>query len=178
MTRAGRRPVVLCAVLAVAASVSGCKVLQRADTVPSPLTTAAANALQAPASTGSGTCPFGAGAVDAAFGGGWTVSSLPTGGCNYTRSGRSILVSTVPLPKDAKGRAAALTRVRKPCDSGSTQTLTDAAPGSFVCRQEALVEAATISGDHLLVLCTAAGSDAAQVPAIQAQLGALIEAAS
>jgi hypothetical protein len=151
-------------------------VLQRADPAPNPLTSAAANALAAP--TGSGPCPFAAGAVDAVLGAGWTASSLPTGGCSYTRGSRSILLSTVPLPTDAKGRDAALTRVRKPCDAGSTRPLAGAVPGSFVCRQDSLVEAATVSGDHLLVLCTAAGPDPAQVPARQTQLGALLEAAA
>ncbi|HEY3714952.1 MAG TPA: hypothetical protein VGL39_10535 [Jatrophihabitantaceae bacterium] len=178
MMRAGRRLVVLGAVFAVAASVSACNVLKRADTTPSRLTTAAANAVEAPAAGDVGACPFAATDVEAILGGRWAVSNAPSGGCNYTADGRTILVSTVPLPQGAQARQAALARVRKPCDAASTQTLAGAGPGAFVCQQDTLVEAATISGDHLLVLCTAAGSDPAQVPGIQAQLGDLVSGAS
>lgn len=171
MTRAGRRLVVLGAVLATSAGVSGCKVLRRADPSPGESTTAAANALAVPTGGDPSTCPIGAAAIDAALGGPWKVASLPSGGCNYTHADRTILVSTVPLPKDAAGRVAALARARKPCDAGSARMLRSDA---FVCRQDTLVEAAAISGDHLLVLCTAAGSDATQVPAIQSQLSKLV----
>src|SRR5882762_998123 len=133
MTRAGRRLVVLGAVLAVAASVSACNVLKRADTTPGPLTTAAADAVEAPAAGDVGTCPFAATDVDAVLGGRWTVSNAPGGGCNYTGGGRTILVSTVPLPKGAQARQAALARVRKPCDAGSTQTLAASEAGAFAC---------------------------------------------
>jgi len=177
MMRAGRRLVVLGAVLALAASASACNVLKRADTKPSPLTTAAANAVQAPAAGDVDACPFAATDVDAVLGGRWTVSNASGGGCNYTGGGRTILVSTVPLPKGAQARQAALARVRKPCDAGSTQTLAASEAGAFACQQDTLVEAATIAGDHLLVLCTAAGSDPAQVPGIQAQLGDLLSRA-
>src|SRR6266536_3425545 len=170
MTRAGRRLAVLGAVLAVAASASACKVLRRAS-APSALTTAAANAVQVPA---AGDCPFDVAVVDAAVGGRWTVSGLPSGGCTYTRGSRTILVSAVPLPTDAAGRQAALARVRNSCDAGSTKPVR---VDGFVCRQDSLVEAATIFGDHLLVLCTAAGPDAAQVPGIRAQLATLLSRA-
>lgn len=152
-------------------SMSACKVLQRADSTSGAPTTAAANAVAMPAAGNTAACPLRPSDVDHALGGRWTVSSLPSGGCNYTRGGRTILVSTVPLPNDAAGRVAALAQVRKPCDAGSTQALP---VGAFVCRQDALLEAAAISGDHLLVMCTVAGSDAAKVPGIQAELRALI----
>jgi hypothetical protein len=170
MTRAGRRLVVLGAVLAASAGVSGCKVLRRADPLPGESTTAAANALDGPTGDPS-TCPIGAAAFDAALGGRWKVSSLPSGGCNYMHDDRTILVSTVPLPKDAAGRRAALARARKPCDAGSARMLRSDA---FVCQQDTLVEAAAVSGDHLLVLCTAAGSDATRLPASRVQLGKLV----
>jgi hypothetical protein len=173
MTRAGRRLVVLGAVLATCAGVSGCKVLRRADPTPGESTTAAANALAVPTGGDPSTCPIGAAAIDAALGGPWKVSRRPSGGCNYTHDDRTILVSTVPLPKDAAGRRAALVRARRTCDAGSAQTLR---AGAFVCRQDMLLEAATIAGDHLLVLCTAAGPDATQVPAIRIQLGKLVSA--
>lgn len=174
MTRAGRRLVVLGAVLATSAGLSGCKVLRRADPSPGDSTTAAANALADPAGGGDpSTCPIDADAINAVLGGTWQVSSLPSGGCNYTHDGRSILISTVPLPKDAAGRAAALARARKPCDAGSAKLLSDDA---FVCRQDTLVEAAAISGHHLLVVCTAAGTDATKVPGIRSQLGTLVSA--
>jgi hypothetical protein len=171
MTRAGRRLVVLGAVLAASAGVSGCKVLRRADSLPGESTTAAANALDVPTGGDPSTCPIGAAAFDAALGGPWKVSSLPSGGCNYRHDDRTILVSTVPLPTDAAGRRAALARARKPCDAGSARMLRSDA---FVCQQDTLVEAAAVSGDHLLVLCTAAGPDAAQVPAIRVQLSRLV----
>ena len=173
MTRAGRRLVVLGAVLATSAGLSGCKVLPRADPSPGESTTAAANALDVPTGGDPSSCPIGATAIDAALGGPWKVSSLPSGGCNYTHDDRTILVSTVPLPKDAAGRRTALARARKPCDANSARTLRGDA---FVCRQDMLVEAAGIAGDHLLVLCTAVGSDPTQVPAIRSQLSTLVSA--
>src|SRR5689334_11698901 len=171
MTRVGRRLVVLCAVLAVASSASACKVLQRAESTTSAATTAAANAVDAPVAGSARGCPLGSDAVASALGGRWTVASRPSGGCNYTSGGRTILISAVPLPKDAAGRVAALARVRHPCNPNSTESL---AAGAFVCEQGSLVEAATSSGDHLLVLCTAAGTDAAQVPGIRKQLQTLV----
>jgi hypothetical protein len=173
MTRAGRRLVVLGAVLATSAGVSGCKVLRRAESSAGSATTAAANALDLPAGGDPSSCPISAAAIGTALGGRWTVSGVPSGGCNYTNGDRTVLVSTVPLPKDAAGRDAALARVRKPCDAGSTTLL----PGhAFVCRQDMLVEAAAISGDHLLVLCTAAGSDATRAADIRTRLGTLVSA--
>lgn len=171
MTRAGRRLVVLGAVPAVAVSLSGCKVLQSADSTSAPPITAAANAVAVPPAGSTAACPLRPSDVDAALGGRWTVSSLPSGGCDYSRDGRTILVSTVPLPKDAAGRVAALAQVRKPCDAASTLSLP---MGAFVCRQDTLLEAATISGDHLLIMCTVAGSDTAQLPGRQAQLRTLV----
>jgi hypothetical protein len=171
MTRVGRRLVVLCAVLGVAASVSGCKVLQRAESTAGPSTTAAANAVEASSAGSARDCPLDAAAVASALGGRWRVASLPSGGCNYTSGGRTILISTVPLPRDAAGRIAALARVRRPCDATSTESLP---AGAFVCQQDSLVEAAAISGDHLLVLCTAAGTGAGQVAGIQSQLRTLV----
>lgn len=174
MTRAGHRLVVLGAVLATGAGLSSCKVLHKADAAGAS-TTAAGNALDLPAGGDPADCPIGAAVVDAALGGTWKVSSLPSGGCNYTHGNRTILVSTLPLPKQAAGRRAALDRARHPCDAGSARML---GGDAFVCRQDALLEAATIAGDRLLVLCTAAGPDAAQVPAIQNQLGTLVAAAA
>jgi hypothetical protein len=174
MTRAGRRLVVLGVVLATSAGLSGCKVLRRADPSPDDSTTAAANALAgSPASGDASSCPIDADAISAVLGGRWQVSSLPSGGCNYTHEGRSILISTVPLPKDAAGQQAALARARKPCDAGSAKLLRGDA---FVCRQDTLLEAAAISGHRLLVVCTAAGTDPTKVPGIRAQLGTLVSA--
>lgn len=169
--RVGRRLVVLCAVLAVAASVSACKVLRRAESSTSAATTAAANAVDEPVAGSAGGCPLGSDAVASALGGRWTVASRPSGGCNYTSDGRTILISTVPLPKDAPGRVAALARVRRPCNAHSTEVLPG---GAFVCEQGSLVEAATVAGDRLLVLCTAAGADTGLVSGIRTQLRTLV----
>jgi hypothetical protein len=170
MTRAGRRLVVLCAIAAVVASVSSCKVLQRATSTTRALTTAVANAdIPGPSSTAS--CPFAAHDVSRALGGQWTVSSLPSGGCTYANGGRTVLVSTVPLPKDTTGRTAALARMRASCAAGSLKAITEA---SFVCRQDSLIEAVAVAGDHLVVVCTAAGQDAAQLPVLRDELAALL----
>lgn len=96
---------------------------------------------------------------------------MPSGGCTYADSGRTILVSTVPLPKNAAGRTAAFTRMRGSCAAGSLKTITAAA---FVCRQDSLVEAVAVAGNHLIVLCTAAGQGAAQPPVLRDQLAALL----
>jgi hypothetical protein len=175
MTRAGRRLVVVAAVAAVAVAVSACKVLQRSAPTSGALTAAVADA-PVPGADGDGdtpTCPLGPAEVSAALGGVWAVSSRPSGGCDYTYGGRTILVSTVPLPGDAAGHAAALARVRQPCDAGSTQVLP---VGGFVCRRDTLFEAATVAGDRLLVLCTSAGSDPAQARGLQVRLGTLLAA--
>jgi hypothetical protein len=169
MTRAGRRMVVLGAILATAASLSACKVLRRAESTPGALTSAAADA-GTPRAAG---CPLAAAFVDTALGGEWAVSSLPTGGCHYTRADRTILVSAVPLPKEAAGRRAALAQARKSCDAGSTQSVQ---MNAFVCRQDTLVEAAAISGNRLLVLCAAAGTDDAALADVRSELGTLIAA--
>jgi hypothetical protein len=47
---------------------------------------------------------------------------------------------------------------------------------AFVCRQHTLVEAAAISGNRLLVLCTAAGSDDAALADVRSELRTLIAA--
>ena len=99
------------------------------------------------------------------------VTSLPSGGCTYTSGARTVLVSTVPLPKSAAGRNAALARMRGSCAAGSLKTITAEA---FACRQDSLVEAAAVAGNHLVVLCTAAGQDAAQLPVLRDQLAALL----
>jgi hypothetical protein len=170
MTHAGRRLVVLCAVAAMVAGVSSCKVLQRATSTTQPLTTAVANA-DVLAPSGADACPFAASDVAGALGGQWTVSSLPSGGCTYANGGRSIQVSTVPLPKGAASRTEALARLRRSCAAGSLKMIGAVA---FVCRQDTLVEAVATSGDHLLVLCTAAGQEATQLPVVRAQLTALL----
>lgn len=170
MTRAGRRLVVLCAIAAVVASVSSCRVLQRAAPTTPALTTAVANA-DVPGPSSTAACPFAARDVSRVLGGQWTVSSLPSGGCTYANGGRTVLVSTVPLPKDAAGRTAAFARMRGSCAAGSLKTISEAA---FVCRQDSLVEAVAVAGDHLVVVCTAAGQDAAQLPALREQLAALL----
>jgi hypothetical protein len=170
MTRAGRRLVVLCAVAAVMASVSSCKVLRRSEATAGALTTAVANA-DVPGPSSTAACAFPVGDVAHALGGRWTVSSLPSGGCTYADGGRTILVSTVPLPKSAAGRTAAFVRMRGSCAAGSLKTISAAA---FVCRQDTLVEAVAVAGDHLVVLCTAAGQNAAQLPVLREQLAALL----
>jgi hypothetical protein len=170
MTRAGRRLVVLCAVPAVVAALSSCKVLQRANSTSRALTTAVANA-DVPGPTSTASCPFATREVARALGGRWTVSSLPSGGCTYASGARTVLVSTVPLPKNAAGRSAALARMRGSCAAGSLKTITAQA---FACRQDSLVEAVAVAGNHLVVLCTAAGQDAAQLPALRDQLAALL----
>lgn len=170
MTRAGRRLVVLCAVAAVAACVSSCKVLQRATSATRAFTTAVANA-DVPAPSGVDTCPLAASDVAGALGGTWTVSSLASGGCTYASGGRSIQASTVPLPTNAAGRTAALARLRNSCAAGSLETIGAAA---FVCRQDTLVEAVTVSGDHLFVVCTAVGQDPAQLRAERDELATLL----
>ncbi len=177
MTRARRRVVVGFVVAAMASSVSACKVLQRAEspTSGSTATTAASgNAMDQPADSGDvSTCPFSAGEVSAALGGQWTVASLPSGGCNYAQGTRTILVSEVPLPKDARGRHAALAQTRRPCDAGSAQSVASSRD-AFVCRQGTLLEAATISHGRLVVVCADAGTDPTAVPGIRAALGALV----
>src|SRR5215468_4297731 len=170
MTRVGRRVVVLCALPALVASLCSCKVLQRATSSTRALTTAVANA-EVPEAPGTSGCPFAARDVSGALGGQWTVSSLPSGGCTYAKGGRTILVSTVPLPHNAAGRTAALARMRNSCAAGSLTMITAAA---FACRQDSLVEAVAVAGDHLVVLCTAAGEDAAQLPAVRDQLATLL----
>ena len=170
MTRAGHRLAVLCAAAAVVASLASCKVLQRATPATAPLTTAVANAeVAGPSNTAA--CPFAPRDVAGAIGGKWTVSSLPSGSCTYANGGRTILVSTVPLPHDTAGRIAALARTRGSCAAGSLKTITAAA---FVCQQDSLVEAVAVAGDHLVVLCTAADRDATQLPALRDQLAALL----
>jgi hypothetical protein len=128
------------------------------------------NALDSP---GSGPCPLTADAASHGLGGTWTVTSLPSGGCNYSQGSRTILISEVPAPKDKKGRAAALAQTRKPCDVGSTEVVS-AVGEAFVCRQGTLVEAATIAGGRLVVVCTAAGTDPAQLPEIRTSLRTLL----
>jgi hypothetical protein len=145
-------------------------VLQRAASSTRALTTAVANA-DVPEASGAGACPFAARDVASALGGRWTVSSLPSGGCTYANGVRTILVSTVPLPREATGRTAALARMRGSCAEGSLKKISTAA---FVCRQDSLVEAVAVTGDHLVVLCTAAGSAAAQLPVVRDQLAALL----
>jgi hypothetical protein len=169
MTCAGRRLAVLCAVLAIGVSVSSCRVLQRASATRA-LTTAVANA-DVPGPSSTAACPFAAHDVARALGGQWTVSGLPSGGCTYASGGRSILVSTVPLPTDAAGRSAALSRMRGSCAAGSLKTISATA---FACRQDSLVEAVAVAGDHLLVMCTAAGPDATQLPGLRDQLATLL----
>lgn len=178
MTLAWRRVAVLCAGIAMTGTVSSCKALQRAGSDVSRSPAALSGAFPAPQATGSpASCPFSAADVGEALGGQWQAASLPSGGCHYTHDGRTILVSAVPVPKDPAQRAAALAQVRKPCDAGSTHLLRAAASGSFVCRRETLVEAATISGDHLVVVCTPAGSDPSAVPVLQKALSALVSRA-
>jgi hypothetical protein len=175
MTCAGRRVMVGCVVAAIASSVSACKVLPRAESASasSASITAAADGLDPAAAGDAATCLFSADDVSEVFGGRWTVSSLPSGGCNYSQNNRSILVSEVPLPKDARGRHAALVQTRKPCDAGSAQSVASL-PDAFVCRQGTLLEAATIAAGRLVVVCTEAGSDPAAVPGARAALGALL----
>jgi hypothetical protein len=170
MMRAGHRLAVLCAVAAVVVSVSSCKVLQRATSNNRALTTAVANA-DVPGPFNTAACPFAARDVAGALGGKWTASSLPSGGCTYAKGGRTILVSTVPLPRDAAGRTAALARMRGSCAAGSLKRITTQA---FVCQQDSLVEAVAVAGNHLVVLCTAADQDAAQLPVLRDQLAALL----
>jgi hypothetical protein len=134
---------------------------------------AAADGLDAAAEGDAATCLFSAGEVSEVLGGRWTVSSLPSGGCNYSQNSRSILVSEAPLPRDARGRQAALVQTRKPCDAGSAQSVASV-PDAFVCRQGTLLEAATIVAGRLVVVCTEAGSNPAEVPGVRAALGALL----
>ena len=61
--------------------------------------------------------------------------------------------------------------MRNSCAAGSLTMITAAA---FACRQDSLVEAVAVAGDHLVVLCTAAGEDAAQLPAVRDQLATLL----
>lgn len=178
MTLAWRRVAVVCAGITLTGTVSSCKVLQRAESQASGPPATLGEAFAAPPVPGSpASCPFSAAEVGEALGGQWQAASLPSGGCHYTQDGRTILVSAVPVPKDPAKRTAALAQVRKPCDAGSTQVLRAAASGSFVCRQDTLVEAATISGDHLIVVCTPAGSDPSALPALQTALSALVSRA-
>ena len=163
-----RRVLVVCAVIAVGASASACKVLRRAADPSREPTTAAANAHDVPAAPGS--CPFTTAQVGQAFGGRWTASGLSGGGCSYRQRARTVVISAVPLPRAATSRQAALDRIRKACDPGSAQPV---GSGGFVCRQDALVEAATIAGNRLLVLCSTAGTDAAQASALRNALGTL-----
>ena len=176
MTCAGRRVMVICVVAAVASSVSACRVLQHAESPTSSASITAAGLPIAPSTPGdAASCPFSADEVSASLGGAWVVSSLPSGGCNYTQGSRTILVSELPLPKDARGRHAALAQTRKPCDAGSTVAVPGPAE-AFVCRQGTMVEAAAVAEGRLVVACTEAGSDPARLPGIRAALCALVVA--
>ena len=152
---------------------SACRVLERGAQAANGSQTAAANALDVPAVDGGGSCPFTAAEVSGALGGTWSMSSLSSGGCSYTRGDRRILASDVPLPRDADGRHSALAQTRRPCNAGSERAV-PTAPGAFVCQQGTLVEAVTVSGGNLVVVYTAAGPDPAQVPGIQTMLSTLL----
>jgi hypothetical protein len=173
MTWAGRRVTVVCAVIAVASSVSACRVLERGAQAVNGSPTAAADTLDMPVVDGGGSCPFTAAEVSGALGGTWSMSSLSSGGCSYAQGARRILASEVPLPRDADGRHSALAQTRRPCDPGSEQPVPNA-PEAFVCQQGTLVQAVTVSGGHLVVVYTAAGPDPAQVPGIQTMLSTLL----
>jgi hypothetical protein len=173
MTWAGRRVVVLCAVTALVSSVSACRVLERGAQATNGAAPAAADALDMPVVDGGGSCPFTASEVTGALGGAWSISSLPSGGCSYAQGARHILASEVPLPRGADGRHTALAQTRRPCDAGTAQPVASA-PGAFVCQQGTLVEAVTVAGGHLVVVCTAAGPDPAKVPGIQTMLSTLV----
>lgn len=170
MTRDARRLLVFGAAAVLAACVSSCKVLQRASSASRALTTAVANA-NVPAPSDTHACPLSARDVAGALGGKWTVSSLPSGGCAYADGARSIQASTVPLPKDAAGRTAALARLRGSCTAGSLETISGAA---FACREDTLVEAVAVVGGHLLVVCTPLGPDPARLPAERDELATLL----
>jgi hypothetical protein len=175
MTWADRRVMVVCAVIALAGSVSGCRVLERGAQAANGSPTAGAAALDMPGVEvdGGGLCPFTAAEVSGALGGKWSMSSLSSGSCSYVQDARRILASEVPLPRDADGRHSALAQTRRPCDPGSERPVPNA-PSAFVCQQGTLVEAVTVSGGHLVVVYTAAGPDPTQVPGIQTMLSTLV----
>ncbi len=174
MTWARRRVLIVCVAIVVTGGVSACKVPHRLASQSADTSVAAtSDQIEAVGGGDVSRCRFSAGDVSAALGGVWTVTSLPSGGCTYSKDGRTILVSEVPLPRDHAARTAALAQSRRPCDTGSAQQLARAA-GAFVCRQGTLVEAATIAGDHLVVAYTAAGSDPAQLPGIRESLTRLL----